>query len=344
MLVDQESAEKPETQAPAVPGAAASGAAPVAAPSEPSKVSEASPETTEPKSALDAALRAMEKVRGEDKVAAALPVEPANPNTEQQAQQDGDQGDDPGDVPMLAPDVFRALPKEARTVLKDLRVQVKTLRPDAERGQAVASYMKETGISPAEFVELQEIGALIKRDPAKGREALLKHLDRLDEHLGYKLPNDLRVEVESGAMTEELAAQHARTRAERDAATRALAERDARQAEAAMVSAVEAWAAEQSRQDPDFGRKLPNIHRETKLLVMERAQAGRPPRTAEEAIEIAKMAYANAEEVLKPFRPAPAAVPRSPSSAAASVPAAAPAPPKTALEAAYAGLQSVRRG
>jgi hypothetical protein len=341
-MVEREQAETLEVQDAALPAADTPSPAPVVASSEPAKTPDPSTETAEPKSALEAALRAM-GMADEGKAAAALPAEPAKTETDQTAQQDDDQGDVPG-VPMLAPDVFRALPKEARTVLKDLRKQVTTLRPDAERGQAVANYMKEAGVTPAEFVELQDVGAMMKRDPAKAREVLLKHLDRLDEHLGLKLPADLQEEVETGAMTSEHAATHARTRAERDAAAAALAQRDAEQAQSAMLRAAEGWETDMRQRDPDFGRKLPLIQRETRLLIQERMQAGRPPRTAEDTVEIVKGAYARVEEDLKPFRQMPSVTPRSPSSAAASVPSAAVVAPKTALEAAMAGLNAMRAG
>jgi hypothetical protein len=321
----------------AQPAAAEAVAAPVAAP-------EPVATPAEPTSALDAALQALAKGKEPAPATAAQPAEETVESTpEQPARPEDIQDESLADVPKLAPDVFSALPKEARTAFNALRKQVATFRPDAERGQAVANFLQASGITPQEFAELQDVGALMKRDPMKAREALLKHLDTLDTRLGLKLPDDIKSDVEQGYISEDRATELSQKRAEADALRQQVAERETAAAGRSMAAAVEAWEAEVRRQDADYGRKQANIMREVTTQIQLRQARGEPVRTPAEAVAIAQEAYAATNEMLKPFQAPRPSVPRGPSSAASSAPAATPEP-TTALEAARLALAKRGRG
>lgn len=338
MLVETTTANETPDLTAAQSAAAGATAAPAAAP-EPSPTP-AAPETpAEPKSALEAALKALDKGKDAATATAAQPAgETDQTEAEQSAQGDDEaQGEHLSDVPLLAPDVFKALPKEARTAFNQLRKQVGTLRPDAERGQAVSKFLQASGVTPEEFMELQDVGALMKRDPAKAREALMRHLDRLDTALGLRLPDDIREDVDGGYISEARAAELARERAARARAESEVAARSEAEISQAIAGAVDAWEEQARRTDVDLDRKLPSIMREVKLALTERNAAGNPVRTPKEAVKIAQDAYKAVDDMLKPFRAAAASVPRAPSSAASSAPASK-VPPSTALEAAYSAL------
>lgn len=336
MPLDSTPAEDTLDTAAAQPAAADGAAAPVAAP-------EPVATPAEPTSALDAALKALAKGRDEAPATAAQPAETATATPEQPAQPEDAQDESLADIPKLAPDVFSALPKEARTAFNALRKQVATIRPDAERGQAVAKFLQASGITPQEFAELQDVGALMKRDPRQAREALLKHLDRLDTALGLKLPDDIKNDVDQGYLSEERATELSQKRAEADALRRQVEEREAAVAAHSMGAAVEAWEQEIRRQDADYGRKQTNIMREVTTQLELRKAQGRPVRTSAEAVALAQEAYATVNEMLKPFRAPAPVVPRGPSSAASSAPAAMPEP-TTAFEAAKQALAKRGRG
>lgn len=340
MPLDNTPADDALGTAAAQPAAVESVAAPAAAPA-PNPV-----ETTpaEPVSALDAALKALAKGSEPAAATAAQPAEETVEVTpEQQAHPEGVQDESLAEIPKLAPDVFSALPKEARTAFNQLRKQVATIRPDAERGQAVANFLQASGITPQEFAELQDVGALMKRDPMKAREALLKHLDTLDTRLGLKLPDDIRQDVDGGYISEDRATELSRTRAEADALRQQVAERETAVAAQSMGAAVEAWEQEIRRGDPDYGRKQANIMREVTTQIQLRQARGETVRSATEAVALAQEAYAAVNEMLKPFRVASPPVPRGPSSAASSAPAATPEP-TTAVEAAKLALAKRGRG
>jgi len=317
----------------AQPAVAEAVAAPAVAPEAPAQPDK----TAEPTSALEAALKALDK----GKVASATAAQPADDAAHSESTQPGQpedrQDESLADVHKIAPDVFSALPKEARAAFNQLRKQVGTLRPDAERGQAVAAFIRASGVTPEEFAELQDVGALMKRDPAKAREALLQHLDRLDTVLGIKLPDDIRQDVDGGYLSEDRATELSQARARAAALEHEVGQRDAAAAADSMRGALEAWEMQARRTDPDMDRKLPSLMREVKLTLLERAQAGRPVRLVEDAVAIAQAAYGTTNEMWRASRPASNPVPRAPSSAVSSVPSAAPEP-TTPLEVVYAAL------
>lgn len=311
--------------------------APAAAPEAP-----AANGSAEPASLLDAALKALAPEKGDGAAAAAQSAGDAGDSSPAQTPepQADDQGESLADVPMLPDAVFKALPKEARTAIVDLRKRVKTLQPDADRGAALSRYIAESGVTPDEYVQLQDVGALLKRDPAAARKIIVDKLAEIDRALGNTLPDDLREEVDGGFISEERARELSQARARADRAESTAAATSAEVQQGAMLADVTAWEAEVRRADPDFARKLPDIQARTKLAAMEAAAAGKPVRTGAEAVAMAAAAYKAVNDMLSSFRPAPAATPRVPSSAA-SAPATAPTP-KTLLEAAMAGLRGKR--
>ena len=341
MAFDNDPAETP-TQDAAQPATEAVSPAPEAAPAPVATTPE--PEKPgEPKTALDAVLKALDgRVSGD--ATAAKPAEPSAEATPTPAAAAEDAQDESlADVPKLPAEVFSALPKEARTAFNALRKQVNGYRESAERGNAVTEYLQNSGVTPDEFGELQRVGALMKRDPEKALAALEEHVDRLKKFLGYEIADDLRNEVEQGFMPEERARELSQARAKAGHAEAAVREHAAATAARERVGAVEAWENDIRARDPDFDAKLPNVQQATKLAILERERAGKPVATHEDALEVVKAAYEQTNAMFARFRPKPAPVPATPSSAA-PVAQAMPRAPTTALEAAWAALGQPPRG
>lgn len=333
MAFDNDTGDTPEPAA-AQPAAVGESAAPAAAPEPAASTPE---DTGEPKTALEAALKALEKSAPGD-AAAAKPAETVESTEPQPTAAEDAQDESLDDVPMLPAEVFSALPQEARSTFNALRKQVKTYREDAVRGRAVTEYLQTAGLAPEEFAELQSVGALMKRDPTKAREVLLEHVARIEEYLGLRLPDDIHQDVEQGFISEDRARELSQARAKARAAETAVAEREAMEATRQKVGAVEAWEAATRETDPDFDAKLPNVRQAVELEILRRERAGQPVATPKDALDVVKAAYESTNAMLKRFAPRTARVPASPSSAA-PVPAAPPAEPKTALEAAWAALR-----
>lgn len=291
-----------------------------------------------PKTLLDAALKALAPADDAETTAAAEPAgdDGAKPDDTQAPETDTASGDAQDDVPRLSDAVFKALPQEARRAFNQLRTQIKTLRPDATRGAALSRYMQESGISPEEFVALQDAGALLKRDPAAARKILAEKLAEIDRVLGNTLPDDLQQEVEGGYITEERARELAQARA-RAARAEDTVVADRRQAIQQVIERdVTAWETEMRRVDPDFERKLPDIRDRIDLALRKRVAEKNYLRSGAEAVQIAQDALKAVNALVASFT-APKADTRRVPSSAASAPATR-AQPRTIYEAAEQGL------
>ena len=309
---------------------------PEAAPAEPTPPS--GDESAQPKTLLEAALSALKPKDVEAPAAAAQSAgdEGAKPDATQASAAAEDQGEPLADVPMLPDAVFKALPQDARKVFVDLRKQVRTLKPDAERGVALSRYLAESGVTGEEFVQLQDAGALLKRDPMAARKILADKIAEIDRVMGVTLPDDLREEVEGGFISEDRARELSQARARAARAEAMVASDRQVLAQQSLLQDVTTWEAEMRRVDADFARKLPDIQSKVRLAVLERQAAGKPVASGAEAVQIAAEAYKAVNDMLASFAPPRVATRPSPSSAA-SAPATPPAP-RTIYEAAMAGL------
>jgi hypothetical protein len=317
--------------------------APVSASPAPEAATEATPtetsgESAEPKTILEAALSALKPGAVEDPAAAAQPAGDSGANTTPTQTPDTgvDQGEPLDDVPMLPDADFKALPPPVRKTFVELRKLVKTLRPDAERGTALSRYLAESGVSPEEFVQLQDAGALIKRDPMAARKILLDKVAEIDRVTGLTLPDDLQQEVESGYVSEDRARELSQLRARAARAEETVAQDRQVAQQHALLRDVTSWEAEMRRVDADFARKLPDIQSRVRLAVLERERTGQPVATGAEAVKIAQDAYDGINQMIASFAPPRVSTRPTPSSAA-SAPATSPQP-RTLIEAAMAGL------
>lgn len=311
--------------------------APEAAPAEASP--EANGESAGPKTLLEAALSALKPGSVEAPAAAAQPAGDSGAETTptQTPDTDTSQGEPLDDVPMLPDADFKALPPPVRKSFVELRKLVKGLRPDAERGTALTRYLAESGVTPEEFVQLQDAGALIKRDPAAARKILLDKVAEIDRVTGLTLPDDLQTEVESGYISEDRARELSQARARAARAEETVAQDRHLQQQNALLGDVTSWEAEMRRVDSDFARKLPDIQSRVRLAVLERMQTGQPVASGAEAVKIAADAYKAVNDMLASFAPPRTSTRPTPSSAA-SAPATSPAP-RTIYEAAAAAVR-----
>lgn len=312
--------------------------APDQAPAEtvaPPQDAETTGEPAAPKTLLEAAMSALGK-SDEQPAAAAMPAEQPKDEAPTSAPDVDDAPANAPDGTLIPADEFKALPKTAKDAIKALRKEAKTLRVDADRGVAVARFMQTSQISPSEYAELLDVGALLKTDPAKAREVLIQRVAAIDAHLGNTLPADLREEVDSGYIAEERAKELSQARARTAHLERSAEAQHAAAQQNAVLSDIAAWEAKTSQTDADFARKQPMLLEKTRLRVLERQMAGTPVTTGAEAVEIVRQAYASVNETMRSFAPVLVATRPTPKSAA-SAPAASTAP-KTIYEAAMAAV------
>lgn len=195
--------------------------------------------------------------------------------------------------------------KEVVSQKQTLEAKVKDLEPAAEQFGKIESFMQEHHLSHDEVGELFIVGAMAKAGDPRALQKIDEYRDRLALAIGEKLPDDIKEQVESGAITEaagkELAKSRVTTkRLEADAKTRTENDENRRRNDAAenlskeCKTATTVWEEGARKTDPDFAKKEKAVARYARALMQERGF----PKNGNEAVAIIKEAYA---EVNKDF-------------------------------------------
>lgn len=191
---------------------------------------------------------------------------------------------------------------------KELSDKVAQFEPAATQFSEITTFMGANGLAAEDVQEGFRIMALMRRDPAKAREALQQHLGLIEEFLGEKLPKDLQEKVEGGFVDEDTARETARLRMQSQAnveAAQARAAADSRGVEqraiAEAATAVTEWERGWQANDPDYPKKAELVHDQVAALMM---REGRPT-TRAKALDMAQRAKTVVERRLSGFAPRP---------------------------------------
>lgn len=262
-----------------------------------------------------------------------LPETPAPP-AEQSPQADPPadpvlNADAPIDRDDTAEDDFtdsEALPFGKHPRFKKLLKQWKSDKEPANQFRQVQAFLDQNGVPPDLAAEgLKQVALLqqARRGSVEHARLFLQDIDKfrseVRQMLGEDLPEDLREKVDSGLIDEASAKEltQVRTRltltqAEREAEAARSAQNARQSAAQAARTAVQDWEKQVRGLDADYARKAPMVLRTAKALAAERGA----PRTAEEAVDLAKAAYEEVNTYLKSVMPAPRpstpAAPRTP--------------------------------
>lgn len=199
--------------------------------------------------------------------------------------------------------------KEERNKLKaqleEYGAKVPELTNKAEQLDRIGTFMRDNELTGDEVQRGFEIMALMKHDPKAALDMLVPHLEKLELATGQRLPPDLQEKVDAGETTVEIAREAARARMEAAVATHRVqkveqtVQQDRAQAVAqAMKSAVEVWENDVKGRDPDYPHMQSFIVDRTRVLMQQQ-----PPRSPDEAVQIAKRAYAEVKESMRKVMP-----------------------------------------
>lgn len=279
-----------------------------------------------------------------------------DPDKSKEAVEDGSEGegeeDDPTDEELAS---YKGRPlKRIKQLLSQrnaARAEAQELRTDAENFRQVRQFMQHNDLQDREVAELFELGAHLKSgDPArlaKFIERVFPVVQQVFEATGRAIPGDLREKVESGEISEEAAKQLGRERH-----ARMIAEAKARKAREQVQThtdmgrvqqvqhSVAQWEAQTRAKDPDFDKKADALKRAGQALVAERGL----PKTAEEAVEYASMAYDEVSRWFKEARPAPKPTRPAPSSNSSVSRAGLSPQPSSLQDAIFGAIEASTRG
>jgi hypothetical protein len=220
--------------------------------------------------------------------------------------------------------------------LETLTGQVTELKRSADQLQVIENFRTTNGISVDEVVAGFKTMALIKTDPAKALPELRKIVSTLELAIGERLPADLQEQVDKGAIDETAAKETARLRAVNKRLTDTVdqsrtreTEREVAGTKEAIRSEVSKWEAGLKTSDPDWSEKQDLVRDKVLAIVQE---TGKAPRTPEDALALARVAYEEVNKTFARLRPAPRRTSDAPASGTSAT--GAKAQPKTLLEAA----------
>ncbi|MBD9674954.1 hypothetical protein IB275_30535 [Pseudomonas sp. PDM21] len=275
------------------------------------------------------------------KDADSAPAKAEGGKTEQVEQpEEEDEGDDRGEPFGKHPrwQKMVAARNQYRTQAQESARELEALRPRADQYGLVERYMQDNGLTAQEVTDGFQIMALMKLDPAQARERLVGHLRTLDAYLGHALPPDLQKQVDEGFVTEDMAKELAYRRnlevrhqnesqAQQQALQQQQVQEQSRTLRAGMATAVASWESQIKQTDPEYAKKEPFVLRELQALMQQyRVQS------PEQAVQLAQMAYSNANKALRGLIPRPE-VKTNPAGQMSAPSSQAKAEPRSFLEA-----------
>jgi hypothetical protein len=175
----------------------------------------------------------------------------------------------------------------------------------------------------------------------------MPYLELCNQALGISLPADLQAKVDNGDIAPEDAAElstsrfaNARLQSQTEANTAAQVTARANEEQAsnaaAVNGAVSQWETETRARDPDYARKVAAVVRISQAMI---AENGRP-NTPAAGVELAKLAYQEANRMFAGAMPAPVPTRKGPEGAPNN--GNVRPEPKTFMEAAMSGLTRSR--
>lgn len=211
--------------------------------------------------------------------------EPAKTATDQ------GQGPDPNDVPFHKHPRWQELVKREQQLSGELA----TLKPKAE---AVEELLTLTGGEQG-FANMRALARAYAQDPAAAAPMLETLLADARNRAGLVISSpDLKQKVADGELSEDGALEieqarriKAMTAEQRQAEQRRQQEAQGARTQQEMVAALNAWETNTAGKDPDYSALAEDV--QDRLV---RLAAGTPPRTADEAVQLAARAYREVKE------------------------------------------------
>ena len=205
-------------------------------------------------------------------------------------------------------DNYTDVPFHKHPRFQHLLREKKAAEVDAVRYRNVESFLERSNLDASEAADGLEIMGLAKTDPVTAWERIKPWVEKVAVAAGVIMPPDLQEKVQQGVMTREAAVEVSKARAqvqsvqsrEQLAAQQAQvrAQRDGQQA---IISAATSWEADRQAKDPNFAAKLPALQREIAYL---HSTEGRP-NTPQGVKEQCERAYKAVNAAYRPPAPTP---------------------------------------
>lgn len=208
------------------------------------------------------------------------------------------------------PPPFHTHPRWKKMVAErdELKQQLALAGQDVESYRSITDFLSAHDVTNEQFQQAVQIAAALNTDPAKAREMLEPIWKQLAGD--GKLPADLAKEVENGVLTQSRAEEIARLRGESKLREESKKRREAlqvREREMAFLRDVQkslmTWTNQKKVKDTKFQPKPnksdPDGKYEWFLTKLDALFKATPPKTPQEAVQLAERAYADVGSVFK---------------------------------------------
>jgi hypothetical protein len=211
----------------------------------------------------------------------------------------------------------KSLSKQSQNRFRALNDSNKTLSQEnaglkevVQKFEGYEQIIQANGLSNEDVKSGFEIMGMLRSSPEDALRRLTPIIRGLLDYVGYTLPDDLKAEVEAGALTQdrarELAAARNRVqRGEQNAEAREEQQRTAQQQKHVgdMTNLANEWSAKQKTSDPDWHLKSDRVSELVKLHLYEKGI----PVNAAEATKLFDETKKKVDAELKKFVPRPQA-------------------------------------
>lgn len=261
-----------------------------------------------------------------------------SPKAEQK--QPDNQADDGDDEHRLSDEDFKALPEGARKrigslntklrkaekVIQEYETKTSTYEDSHQRWTQFNEVIKANNVTPNDVAQAVEILGLVSSGDMEGfLKAIGPYVEVAELAVGRRLPPDLQAKVEDGYLSQEDAAEIARSRflaARSQQQVQRFTQREQQQSQQQahqatvqkIVSAVHAREEELKSSDPDYARLEPQVKRQIQYAI----ENGARPQSPEQAIKMVNDAYASVREMSARRPEPPKSTPRRPSATSAA--------------------------
>lgn len=202
--------------------------------------------------------------------------------------------------------------RELANAKRELSSQLEPLKQKAEEFDRLNGMAEQNQMSPDDVKSAFEISGLIKTNPEEALKRLHPIVKGLLKLTGHELPEDLKAEVEAGALTQARAQELAKQRSTNERLQQTQEQREEQErvrqfteTTDRMARDVDSWASEQKTSDPDWHLKLGRVTEKFKLALHDLTQQKKFPTSEKEVRAMLVKAKGEVEAELKQFVPAP---------------------------------------
>lgn len=196
--------------------------------------------------------------------------------------------------------------KAARAERDKVLKELETYKPQAEQFTKIDGFLKENSVSSEDAGQALKLVALSRSNPREFARVISDMAKQWSGYVGEVLPDDLQTQVNEGLISEDLAKQYAKTRADANISNQKLESEkairqtyEANEQQRQRETLLNSWIDQATKIDPNLNEKMNFIS----SRMMEITSVEGYPKNQNEVWDRLNRAYTEVNESLKKFQP-----------------------------------------